>query len=550
MIPKRSNLLFALLILALLTSLSSADALLQIANYTTTPNPVYAGTVGYLQVTIKNAGDATATSVSAYYNINGVGGSIPLGDLTVGSTVPVTVPFKIDPSSAGGIQIIGVDIYYYGTSSSTSTTSGQTTVTTSKKVSLQIPLQVVQPNPLEVSTLSFSKPVISPGESFSVVLAVRNTGGQANNIVITTPSNSSFSLDGISEKVIGTIPPNSSQNISIDLISSSATSLGSYTVPLVFTYYDRLNTPASVTFSIGPLSVQSSSTQYRLDIQTPGTVEIGSQTALHLTLSNSGNRPISAIVDLNSSDVFTPLDAQRVYFDSIASGSSASQDVLVGVSATASAGYYPLTFVITPNTGSAFTQSYGIVVKATPSLSISLDQSGTPAEVLIANTGNSQVRSVDVTIAAKNQPQGAVVQNFVGTLNVDDYSTIPLTSLSASTLEVTVTFRDTTNQEHTITQELDTTTGASSFGNSTQGSAFSRNGTRGGAGGGGLLGGIFGGAQPGAAGIPLPLIIAGVVVLAIIAFLVWRHFKGKKPKTPAAIMVETKEASTGKSRKA
>lgn len=522
MIPKCHGLLSAMLFLTFFVGLSSADALLQISNYTTTPSQVYAGTVGYLQATIRNAGDATATSVSAYYSVNGVGGSVSLGDLTSGSSVPVTVPFKIDPSSAGGIQVVGVDIYYYGSTSSTTGASN------SKRVSLHVPLQVVQPNPLEVSTLSFGKPTISPGESFYVSLTVRNTGGQANNIVITTPSDSSFSLDGVSQKTVGTIPPNSSQNISISLISSSATAVGTYTVPLVFTYYDRLNTPSSVTFSIGPLSVQSASTQYRLSIRASDSVEVGSQATLHLTLSNGGNRPISAVVDINSSDVFTPLGAQRIYFDSIPPASSSSQDVLVGVSASASAGYYPLAFVITPSTGSAFTQSYGIVVKATPSLSISLDQSGTPAEVLIANTGNSQVRSVDVTVASKNQPQGAVVQNFVGTLNVDDYSTIPLVGLDSGTLKVTVTFRDTTNQQHTLMQELDTATGAS-FGNSSMGSAFARNGSA--ARGGGLFGG---GTRSGASSdLPFPLILGGVAVLIVVAYLIWRRLRGRK-KTKTA----------------
>ena len=528
-----------ILALLLLSGLTLATALLQIDNYTITPDPVYSGTVGYLQITLKNTGDATATSTSANYNVNGVSGTIPLGDISAGSSVPAVVPFKIAAESAGGIQLIGVDVIYYDTTSTTGS-STQVSGSNSKRVSLQVPLEIAQPNPLEVSTISLSKPAVTPGESFRVTMQVNNIGGQTNNLVITTPANSTFSLDGISQKVVGTIESNSSQNVSIDLIPSSATSVGTYTIPIVFTYYDRLNRPTSITLSVGPVSVQSSSTQYRLQMQTTDVAEIGSQVNLHLTLSNDGSRPISAVVDMNSSDTFTPIGAQRMYFDSIAPNSSATQDIAVGVSSSAAAGYYPLAFIVTPDTGSAFSQSYGLAVKATPALSISLDQSGTPSEVMIANTGNSQVRSVDVTVTPKNSPTSGV-QSFIGTLNVDDYSTIPLTNLQSGVMEVKVSFRDSTNQIHTLIQELDESSGLAS-GNSTQGSAFSRNGTARAGAGGGLLGGLLGGGRPGGSttsgGLPLPLIIAGAVVVIVIAFFVWRHFKGsKKKETP----IEPKE---------
>ena len=99
-----------LLALTLMAGLLAASPIMQIQNYTTTPDPVYAGTIGYLQVRLNNAGDATASAVSAVYMVGGVQGSVSLGDVASGSVVPVNVPFKIDASSAGGIQIVQVDI--------------------------------------------------------------------------------------------------------------------------------------------------------------------------------------------------------------------------------------------------------------------------------------------------------------------------------------------------------------------------------------------------------------------------------------------------------
>ncbi len=527
-----------LLALTLMAGLLAASPIMQIQNYTTTPDPVYAGTIGYLQVRLNNAGDATASAVSAVYMVGGVQGSVSLGDVASGSVVPVNVPFKIDASSAGGIQIVQVDIYYYDQSSSASTTTTTSTnvVSKSKVVSLQVPLLVAQPNPLDVRTLSLSDTSIGPGDSFSARLALSNTGGQVNNLAITLPANSSFSLDGISQEVVGTIPVNSTQNVSLALVSSSSTPAGTYSVPVVFTYYDRLNRPNSITLSIGPVNVQGTSTQYRLQAQVPDTVEIGSPATLHLTLTNTGTRPISASVSLNSTDIFTPLGSQMVYFDTVAPGASTGKDVVIGVSASASAGYYSLPVTISPSSGGSYVQSFGMAVKATPQLSISLDQTGTPAQITIANTGNSQVRSVDVSVSSKSTAQAAPIESFVGTLNVDDYSTVTLASGASGVLDVTVRFRDSNNAQHSITQELDAATGAFS-GNFSSGSAFSRNGTGARGAGGGMLGGLLGGgARPGtaaSAGINPILLIAGAVVVLVAAFLLWRHFKGKKKKEAA-----------------
>ena len=508
----RFNILFVVLLGAvLLASVGFASPVLQIQNYTTSPNPIYADTLGYLQVTLNNVGDATAYGATATYDVDGVSMSNGIGDITVNSNVQVTVPFHALAQSAGGIQVVQVDFYYVD---QTATTTGSTS-SSSKRLTLQVPVSVLQINPLIVKTMSIDQTSISGGESVGLDLNLTNTGGIINNLAITTPANSSFSLDGTSQEIVGTIASNTSQTYHLSLLSSSTTPTGTYNVPLVFTFYDRLNRPTNLTISIGPVHVQDTSTQIRLIPTIPNQVEIGSQATLRLMLVNTGSQPMSAIVEANSTSIFTPIGTQRLFFDNIAAGANQTQEMDVGVSASAAAGYYALPITITPGVGSPVSQSIGLSVSATPQLTISLDNSASPAQVTIANTGNSPIRSVDVTVSSKSQPNAAPVENFVGTLNVDDYSTVTLASTTSGVLTVDIQYRDSSNVAHSITQQLDAGNGIFSGtltnGTSRSGSAANGFGGRSAAGG-GLLGGLLGGGRPSGttanSGLPIIPIVA------------------------------------------
>lgn len=529
----KTNLFLAAMALIILDGILMAGPLLQIVNYTTVPSTVYAGTLGYLQVSVKNTGDSLASSSAAYYDVGGVPSSVSIGDLGAGSTSTIVIPFKIRPESAGGIQLIGVDVSYYDQSSGSG--SNSITGSSSKKASLWVPMPVSQVMPLSIQTVSASSPAIAPGERVQLELELKNNNGVVNNLIITLPSNSTYAIDGSTQLLVGSLSQNASQRVSIRLLSSSSTPIGVAGIPLVFTYYDRLNTPTQTVLPVGPVTVQDSSTQYRLDIRTPSAVEIGSQAALRLILSNTGGQPISAVVDVNASDVLTPVGVQRIYFDSVGPGQNASQELHLGVSATAAPGYYPLLLKLTPSVGNPSLQYAGIAVRATPALGIVLDQTGqAPAQILIANIGNSQIRSVSAIARPAGQPQSPGVRSFIGTLNVDDYSTLPLDggaiSLSGP-IEVEVRFRDSQNNEHVVAQTLDAGSGLSS-GTGAAGRISASNFSRGAGGAGGPLAGLFGGrAHAGGGGAPdngLPLLPIALGVIALAAAAWWFRFR-KKP---------------------
>lgn len=530
---KKMN-LFALLMVLAAFGLSFAESqpTLQISNYTTIPSDVYPGTLGYLQLTLANKGDATAESVSAQYSLEGSTRSLSISDITAGSTTQASVPFKIDNGASGSLQLITIEIYYNYQKSGGGTNS--------KKTSLTVPIVVKQYNPLEARTISIDNDAISPGERLTLGLELRNTGGVVNNLLITTPANSSFSIDGSTQEAVGSIPSGTALNITLALISSTDTKTGTYSIPIIFTYQDATKQPTEDILYIGPVSVLSSSVQYRVFLEPLAPVEIGAQVPFRLTVQNTGSSPISATIDINATDAFTPIGVQRIYFDSVPAGESASKNITIGVSASKSSGFYTLPLILTPSSGQSARFDAGMAVSATPEITVTLDtQSGT-TQVQIANTGNSQIRSVYAIARASGSQQ--TTESFLGTLNVDDFSTLELPANAGGNIEVEIRYRDSNNEQHVEKTTLEKSavftgaTSASGTAGASQNSAAAAGAYRQGANSplGFLTGGRSGtstASNPFAIAIP----IVAVVVIAIVGFFAYKHFtKPKKESNPKA----------------
>jgi len=506
-----------------------AEPILQISDYTTFPSSVYAGTAGYVQLTLYNAGDSSAVSVSPHYSMDGISTSDTIGDIGSKSTAQVAVPFKISSDAAGTIQLIGIDVYY-------TYTSGGGSV--SKKTAFSIPLTVQQYSPLVVRTLLVDKTQISAGETLAFDLGIANAGGVVNNLVITVPDNSTFYIDGSTQKSVGSIASNSSVNVTLDLVSGTDTKTGTYSIPIIFTYQDMAKQPTTKTLNIGPISVLDTSVQYRLTLEPKDTVEIGAEVPFTLSLLNRGTYPISGVVEIDATAVFTPIGMQRIYFDSVPSGETATKEIYLGVGSSASAGYYTLPLTLTPSTGQELKYDVGLIVEATPEITVTLDASGTAPSVEVANTGNSQIRSLYASIT----PAGSTTatKSFIGTLDVDDSASVPLGS-AVSSVTVELSFRDSRNAEHSVTKTLQSTGENSSF---VQGG---RAGAIGAANGTGMTGNQFNSRNrspfgmltgPGGSSGPdtTTLVIAGIVVITVVGgagyFAYLKFWKGKKSQHP------------------
>lgn len=520
--------IFWIFVMALLFGQVFAAPDLEITNTSTTPSILYPGTQGYLVVTITNNGDTATNAGSVTYSALGSSDSLQIGALAVGSMTTVTMPITISSKTDNGMELVNLDIYYTYTSTSTSTSSSSTSKsdqTGENKIS--IPLVVEQNDPLEVSNVSFGNQAVSIGEKMPVTLELSNTGGIINNARVSVSGNSSFYMDGGSEKDIGSIASNSSTIVSFTLVTSSDTQIGTYSIPMVVTYQDQLNERVEKNISIGPISVVGPSTTCHLSLEPQSTAEIGSVSDFNLSINNTGASPISAMVVINSTSVFTPVGLPTIYFDSIPAHSTVSKIVEIGISASDSAGYYTLPIEMTTIPGSSDIYDAGIAVTATPEVEVTLSD----GEIQVTNVGNCQIRSVDLT--ATSEGSSTPTESFIGTLNVDDYSTMSLADAS-SAVNVKITFKDTNDQLHTVTKTLSSGSVADTNRTSTGGAGSQTMGGPGGIpNGSGRSMGLFGpGTTSGSGGINLSL-LGGILVVTIAGcYLIYRRFFAKpKPKS-------------------
>ena len=495
------------------------EPLLQIASYSTLPTTVYPGTSGYMQITLTNSGVAIAQSVTAYYNYDGLSKTVAIGDINIGSTAQISVPFKISQYSSGGIQLLNADIYY-GYDSGTAAAN--------KMVSLSVPVTVLQYKPLQVLAKTSGVAAIAPGENLLLPLELKNTGGVVNNLIISMPANSTFAIEGANQQSVGSIPQNGTASVLLSLVSSSDAKTGTYSIPVVFSYQDAISQPTEETIYLGPIHVLDRSTQYGITLEPLESVEIGAQVPFRLTIENLGSSPMSGTLDINATSTFTPIGVQRIYFDSVEPGKSVSKEIVLGVLSTQSAGYYTLPLTLTPFGGAAATYNAGIFVQATPEITVNLDS--TSSSVQIANTGNCQVRSVYASATSNGQKS----ESFIGTLNVDDFATLSLLTGSGRSVDVVISYRDSNNAQHTISETLETT-GNSSFagqGNRTTAGAGSTNAI--GSQQRNPLGFLFGQGGRSATGTTssgfglLPIAIGVVIVAGVGYFAYKKYWKGKK----------------------
>jgi hypothetical protein len=471
-----ASFLLLFLLLSNFAFAASSAAALQVTGYSVAPTKAYPGTKGYIQLQIENSGTDTASGLkvdySSNFNYNLV--SVYPGDIAAGANSQVSIPFEIPYEISTGMVLYKIEIYYLASENGGS----------SKSTTFSVPIVVSQSEILQVNTLSAGGGTLSPGDKVTVLLEIKNTGGTINDLTISTPSNSSFSIGGSTRKTVGSISSNSSVNVSLELVSSSLASIGQYLLPLTFTYMDALQNPATQTLYAGPVTVLDPSSQIRVRLEPTSSTEIGSAAEFNIIIENGGTSATSAIVEVDSTSAFTPIGSSKLYIPSIEPGKTASGKVTIGISASIESGYYELPLNVTLGTGKTFLQSVGVHVEATPELKISGEMStsttGSEIVIQISNTGNTPIRSV----YAVAEMGGTKVEKFIGTLNIDDYSTlsIPLTTFDTSTtgmparnasagvmpqnrtaqggaVKVTITFKDEQNQPHTVKQDVSISSG-------------------------------------------------------------------------------------------
>lgn len=522
----KKNLLFGLMFIMLVGAIFSAtsdSATIQVSSYSLIPSVVYPDSMGSLQLTLGNAGTVTAKSVTIYCDHSPeTQDYTTIGDIGPSSSTIASIPFKVPSNIQSGVLQIHLNIYYsYSDSTGDKTGNIKTTIT----------IPVSQLPVLEVKTNSLSEVSAAPGDKFTAVLNVINTGGITKKVIIKSLANSSFSLEGTSQKSLGDIAFNSSKTVSVDLRSSSTIQPGKYSIPLTIEYQDAASSTVSQTVYVGPVSIMDSSAQFNIILEPLTGTEVGSEAVFSLIVKNMGSTASAAIVEINQSSVFTPIGSSRIYFDQLDAGETETRNITIGIDPSASGGYYVLP-VSMMSGGNNYVQKVGIEVQATQEIivtsktdptTVSAGSKNVNVYVQISNVGNTPIRSVYASVLPSDNFQSVGISDkFVGTLNVDDFTTFQFAVNVAGKLQpgeyeipVKIIFKDSTNKQHIIDKGVKVTLPPFSDTQATP-SATSTG---------------FSGKKPGGIlfGLGLFELILGLIVIAIIGYFGYtKYYKAKK----------------------
>ena len=452
------------LLIALLALVAVASADVQITAYSVLPTTLKPGVMGSASITVYNPSTSSLSGVVIYQGgeqFTFTSNRVQLGDLgSLGSTV-ITIPFLIKDSVTPGIYNLKLDAFWTeGGSSYTKTFS--------------IPISVTNP-PIFRFSFTLLKP-ITPGESFTVDGQIKNEGGSISKVVLTVNS-TSFFFDQVSQLSLNDLATGQNVSFKLPIVASASVSSGVQSIPLAVAYRDPLGAEQYTSITITPVNVVKSSVDFLVDARSEKSViEPGEKTKLFVNVTNNGNsNAYSAKVTVSSASAyFTSLGQSERYAELIQPDSKKQMEFEIGVSGSAPAGYYPL--IITINylnvngeTQTAIQKQVGVEVGGTPEISITPNTSPAPISpggkyslsMQFSNTGNINVRALEVSVTSEYFEMLDSPKSYIGSLDVDDYTSVQYTIYSKSDLKpgvyplhVSMRCKDAYNTEYNITQDV------------------------------------------------------------------------------------------------
>ncbi len=389
---------------------------------------------------------------------------VSLGDIGALGTTLASLPFKVREDAVPGNYVVTLTLAYI--SNVGGTTSGY------KKFS--IPVTISPTLLLQVENVEVSKSSIAPGDSFVINATLVNKGGRLNNMILSYPSNSNFSFDGQNQILLGDLESNGEKRIVVPLIAGERIKAGYYSVALTLKYDDAVSTGKTEELLVGPISAVSESSRVTIYAETQSMAP-GSTSSLKLRVKNTGDDTLFDVHVILPEEAafFVPLDFSEKIIPSIESGEEATVEFQVGVSTNAEVKAYsvPLTIRYQGKTlgSQVVTKNVGLRVAGTPELAVIASTSPAPMtvgaqqyklSVQVSNVGNTAVRAVAVYVSSETLEFLGSQKEYVGTLNLDDYSTSqfpvvvkPGTTPGTYEVSVELTYKDAYNNPYRETHK-------------------------------------------------------------------------------------------------
>jgi hypothetical protein len=248
-----------------------------------------------------------------------------------------------------------------------------------------------------------------------------------------------------------------------------------YSIPLTVTYEDELGSTQTASLSIGPVNVYKRSIYFSVSTQ-PNISNIlpGQKVTITVQLSNVGTeeaRFVKVSLAPNSSS-FVLLNSGEKYIDRIPVNGSSKVSFDLGVNSGTQPGFYPLRISISFADARGveqpmLIQNTGLEVAGVSDLDVIASASPAPItagkkytlSVQVSNIGTFQLKSVRTSVSSSFFDVLSSPDAYIGTLSVDDYSTITYPIYVHDGIEpgrhtfiTIITYRDSDNVERSISK--------------------------------------------------------------------------------------------------
>jgi len=271
---------FILLILLMTNLALAAEPLVQ-ATFSTNPVTINSGNDGYIQMTLKNTGTATAQSVKITLTSTDAGilvdpyRWVDIGALGAGESNSALFKFSVPKTTSPGLYRINFEINYC--QDSNCRTINQFAI-----------VNVQSPSILELTSIEPSS--LSPGEKTDMIFTISNKGDNSVvNIIFTWTSsgNTILPLGSGNRVVIPMISPNSNYNISVEVSVSPSATTGIYPLSTTIQYSDKSGTNQNISSTAGIMI--GGETDFDVSLQESTTNSVS------LSVANIGVNPATSV---------------------------------------------------------------------------------------------------------------------------------------------------------------------------------------------------------------------------------------------------------------
>lgn len=420
----KNGIVFALA-LALLSALVFPT--LSVGQPSVTPSSLKPGETGVITISITNSLSSTSTTsggtttsttsaledVQVYFSaVEGVSftanSPIVVGSISSGSSIPVSIPFKITPNAKGGT--VGVPLY----------------VSEKDNPALKTVVAVISISNPAVLTVSTDRQTIFSTDSLN--LTITNNGGTASRATLSIPDGSGFGLIGASSVYLGTLSGTTSVEVPIDASNADA---GLNNVPFLFTYQQEGGSEVNVTKYLS-LSVKKESGD--LVFTQVGKVIASQDNNVEIMVKNNGKALSNFRIFWMDSELKAK-ESNQARLGDLAPGGTANAVFLVSADAAPGVRDAALKIAWT-DSGVDKEESLTVPIVVTSDADVAIYVDAKPApiisggehtlSVLVSNIGSYKILNVEAEVADSPDFQvlNAQKSQYIGGLEADDFSTV------------------------------------------------------------------------------------------------------------------------------